>query len=165
MKQTMHNTRVRWVLGILIALTLAFIWSNSMQSGAPDDQPGGMSGSLKAWLEQLLHTEISEFLLRKAAHFSEYGLLGVEFSLLLGLQHDKNGKNFQHGRNLLDFPLIGMLCAVTDETIQIFSGRGSLVSDVWIDTAGFSTGFFLTVLLFLFINHCKKSRVTGNRKG
>ena len=118
---------------------------------------GGMSGSLKTWLEQLLHTEISEFLLRKAAHFSEYGLLGVEFSLLLGLQHDKNGKNLQYGRNLL--------CAVTDETIQIFSGRGSLVSDVWIDTAGFSTGFFLTVLLFLFINHCKKSRVTGNRKG
>ena len=104
-------------------------------------------------------------MLRKAAHFSEYGLLGVEFSLLLGLQYDKNGKNLQHGRNLLDFPLIGMLCAVTDETIQIFSGRGSLVSDVWIDTAGFSTGFFLTVLLFLFINHCKKSRVTGNRKG
>lgn len=118
---------------------------------------GGMSGSLKTWLEQLLHTEISEFLLRKAAHFSEYGLLGVEFSLLLGLQHDKNGKNLQCGRNLLDFPLIGMLCAVTDETIQIFSGRGSLVPDVWIDTAGFSTGFFLTVLLFLFINHCKKA--------
>lgn len=162
MKQTMHNTRVRWVLGILIALTLAFIWSNSMQSRAVS---GGMSGSLKTWLEQLLHTEISEFLLRKAAHFSEYGLLGVEFSLLLGLQHDKNGKNLQCGRNLLDFPLIGMLCAVTDETIQIFSGRGSLVADVWIDTAGFSTGFFLTVLLFLFINHCKKSRVTGNRKG
>lgn len=154
MKQTMHNTRVRWVLGILIALTLAFIWSNSMQSRAVS---GGMSGSLKTWLEQLLHTEISEFLLRKAAHFSEYGLLGVEFSLLLGLQHDKNGKNFQHGRNLLDFPLIGMLCAVTDETIQIFSGRGSLVADVWIDTAGFSTGFFLIVLLFLFINHCKKA--------
>ena len=141
MKQTMHNTRVRWVLGILIALTLAFIWSNSMQSRAVS---GGMSGSLKTWLEQLLHTEISEFLLRKAAHFSEYGLLGVEFSLLLG-------------RNLLDFPLIGMLCAVTDETIQIFSGRGSLVSDVWIDAAGFSTGFFLTVLLFLFVNHCKKA--------
>ena len=158
----MHNTRVRWVLGILIALTLAFIWGNSMQSRAVS---GGMSGSLKTWLEQLLHTEISEFLLRKAAHFSEYGLLGVEFSLLLGLQHDKNGKNLQCGRNLLDFPLIGMLCAVTDETIQIFSGRGSLVSDVWIDTVGFSTGFFLTVLLFLFINHCKKSRVTGNRKG
>ena len=95
MKQTMHNTRVRWVLGILIALTLAFIWSNSMQSRAVS---GGMSGSLKTWLEQLLHTEISEFLLRKAAHFSEYGLLGVEFSLLLGLQHDKNGKNLQYGR-------------------------------------------------------------------
>ena len=89
MKQTMHNTRVRWVLGILIALTLAFIWSNSMQSRAVS---GGMSGSLKTWLEQLLHTEISEFLLRKAAHFFEYGLLGVEFSLLLGLPLIKTAK-------------------------------------------------------------------------
>ena len=53
--------------------------------------------------------------------------------------------------------IVSLHCAVTDETIQIFSGRGSLVSDVWIDTAGFSTGFFLTVLLFLFINHCKKA--------
>ena len=42
MKQTMHNTRVRWVLGILIALTLAFIWSNSMQSRAVS---GSMSSS------------------------------------------------------------------------------------------------------------------------
>ena len=58
MKQTMHNTRVRWVLGILIALTLAFIWSNSMQSRAVS---GGMSGSLKTWLEQLLHTEGGAF--------------------------------------------------------------------------------------------------------
>lgn len=163
MKQTMHNTRVRWVLGILIALTLAFIWSNSMQSRAVS---GGMSGSLKTWLEQLLHTEISEFLLRKAAHFSEYGLLGVEFSLLLGLQHDKNGKNLQCGRNLLDFPLIGMLCAVTDETIQIFSGlRFACFRCVDRHLPAFRPGFFLTVLLFLFINHCKKSRVTGNRKG
>ena len=91
-------------------------------------------------------------------HTSFYDLRDVyKRQLLLGLQHDKNGKNFQCGRNFLDFSLIGMLCAVTDETIQIFSGRGSLVSDVWIDTAGFSTGFFLTVLLFLFINHCKKA--------
>ena len=96
-------------------------------------------------------------ILPRVLQTEKYGLLGVEFSLLLGLQYDKNGKNLQCGRNLLDFPLIGMLCAVTDETIQIFSGRGSLVSDVWIDTAGFSTGFFLTVLLFLFINHCKKA--------
>lgn len=154
MERTAHNTRLRWIFGILIALTLAFIWGNSMQSPAVS---GNMSGSLKTYLEQLFHTEINEFLLRKAAHFSEYGLLGVEFSLLLGLQRDESGRNLQRGRNLLDLPLIGMLCAVTDETIQIFSGRGSLVSDVWIDTAGFVTGFFLTVLLFLLIKHRKKA--------
>ncbi len=53
---------------------------------------GGMSGSLKTWLEQLLHTEISEFFTAQGGAFSEYGLLGVEFSLLLGLQHDKTAK-------------------------------------------------------------------------
>ena len=149
-----------------IYLILTLLWTAGifLHSAMPAAASNAESGGVLAVVQMILPW-ITHGVLRKAAHFSEYGLLGVEFSLLLGLQYDKNGKNLQHGRNLLDFPLIGMLCAVTDETIQIFSGRGSLVSDVWIDTAGFSTGFFLTVLLFLFINHCKKSRITGNRKG
>ena len=140
-----HNFRLRCTFGVLIALTLAFIWGNSMQSGAAS---GEMSGSLKALLDELLGTQIDEFLLRKAAHFSEYALLGFECAALLSLLRDADGRSPAHGRNLFDCPALGLLAAVIDETIQIFSGRGSMVVDVWIDTAGFVTGFFLTIFIF-----------------
>ena len=137
MKQTMHNTRVRWVLGILIALTLAFIWGNSMQSRAVS---GGMSGSLKTWLEQLLHTEISEFLLRKAAHFLEFAVLGI---LLTGTFH--GARNFTLAKPML----FAVLTAMTDETIQSFTpGRNCALSDVWLDAAGALTGAVLLWLIF-----------------
>ena len=107
-----------------------------------------MSGSLRAWLEQLLHMPVDEFLLRKAAHFSEYALLGAELSLLLNLLLDRNGRPLARGRRLLDFPALGFFAAAIDETIQIFSGRGSSLLDVWLDTAGCLTGFFLIFLIF-----------------
>ena len=40
-----RNRRTGLVLGVLIGLTLAFIWGNSLQSGAAS---GAMSGSLRA---------------------------------------------------------------------------------------------------------------------
>lgn len=143
-----HNRRTGLVLGGLIALTLLFIWGNSMQSGAAS---GAMSGSVRAWLESLLRMPVDEFLLRKAAHFSEYALLGAELSLLLNLLSDRYGAPLARGRNLLDFPALGFLAAAIDETIQIFTGRGSSLLDVWLDTAGCLTGFFLVFLIFKII--------------
>ena len=90
-----RNRRTGLVLGVLLGLTLAFIWGNSLQSGAAS---GAMSGSLRAWLEQLLHVPVDEFLLRKAAHFSEYALLGAELSLLLNLLLARNGRPPARGR-------------------------------------------------------------------
>ena len=101
-----RNRRTGLVLGVLLGLTLAFIWGNSLQSGAAS---GAMSGSLRAWLEQLLHVPVDEFLLRKAAHFSEYALLGAELSLLLNLLLDRDGRPLARGRRLLDFPALGFL--------------------------------------------------------
>ena len=35
--------------------------------------------------------------------------------------------------------------AAIDETIQIFTGRGSQLQDVWLDFAGFTTGLILVL--------------------
>lgn len=145
-----RNRRTGLVLGCLIALTLLFIWGNSMRNASAS---GAMSGSVRVWLESLLHIPIDEFLLRKAAHFSEYALLGAELSLLLSLLSDRRGAPLAHGRNLIDFPALGFLAAAIDETIQIFTGRGSSLLDVWLDTAGCLTGFFLVFLIFKAAPH------------
>lgn len=82
-----------------------------------------------------------EYYVRKAGHFLEYSFLGGELTLLLFLQK-KEGKE---RRRILftvatTFPLL-------DETIQIFSNRGPMVEDIWIDIAGFTVGCFFVYLL------------------
>ena len=146
-ERILRARKIRVVVITLILLTLAFIWHNSMQSGA---ESASFSDLVRTFLEGLLGFPIDPFILRKLAHFSEYGLLGVEFSWLLNLRCRPDGNHSAHGRNLLDFPAIGLSAAVIDENIQVFSQRGSAVTDVLIDFAGFCTGFFgLTLLIFL----------------
>ncbi len=108
------------MLGCLIALTLLFIWGNSMRNASAS---GAMSGSVRVWLESLLHIPIDEFLLRKAAHFSEYALLGAELSLLLSLLSDRRGAPLAHGRNLIDFPALGFLAAAIDDDPDLHWAR------------------------------------------
>ena len=49
----------------------------------------------------------------------------------------------------------GLAVAVTDETIQIFSGRGSQVLDVVLDFSGALTGILLVSLLIPLIEKRK----------
>lgn len=161
-KRIRHNRRIALIFGPVLLLTLCFIWGNSLQSS---EASGQLSGSVRLFLERMLTHPVNEFFLRKAAHFSEYALLGAELSALLCLLRDKNGNPLARGRNLADFPAFGFLAAALDETIQIFTGRGSSLLDVWLDTAGFLTGFFLTVLLFyLFRRFTGASRRNRNEK-
>lgn len=129
----------RFVLFVLLLLTLAFAWGASGQDSMESSR---LSEAVRLFLERLLHISIDPFLLRKAAHFSEYGLLGAEIAGILRLTGGKGALGALSGRNLLDMPLLGLAAAAVDETIQVFSWRGSSLIDVWIDTAGFATGFF-----------------------
>ena len=70
---------------------------------------------------------ISEHILRKAAHFTEFGVLGVLGTVCFGM----------YGLKPLYPAFAGLLTALTDETLQLFSpGRSAHVTDVWIDFAG-----------------------------
>ena len=42
--------------------------------------------------------------------------------------------------------LLGLLAAFLDETLQLFSGRGSMVADVWLDFAGVVFGVAVITL-------------------
>ena len=83
--------------------------------------------------------------LRKIAHFVEFFSLGLLSSLsviFLGAS-----------KILIAFSLISApIVALLDETVQIFSGRGSSVKDVWID----SLGFFAAALVFYTVYHLVK---------
>ena len=65
------------ILSILILRNLALIWGNSMLTGISSEAvSGGVLALLGRFLPVLL-TEAGHTLLRKAAHFSEFALLGL----------------------------------------------------------------------------------------
>jgi VanZ family protein len=125
------------IVPVLIALTLVFIWSNSL---AGSKTSNALSGWMERWLKPLLdpHGKIAanafDYDVRKAAHCIEYAVLGV---LLVWVTASMKNANVW----LLLFTVL--LAAVIDETIQIFTGRTSQVQDIWIDFFGASGGMLL----------------------
>jgi len=127
---------------LLIAANLAFIWGNSLMTGADS---GALSGGILAWINSILGlgeagAEVVHLLIRKGAHFTEFACLGLLLAWHFAMADVK-------GAALRAFPFLGgLLAACTDETIQMFvDGRGSSLLDVWVDTFGVLTG--ITVLL------------------
>ena len=129
----MTRCRVFWAL---TAFWLLLIW---LQSVLPADLSRAESHGLLALLHDWMPW-LTDHLIRKTAHFTEYAVLGA---LLFGAAGVRYGLWFP--------PCFGALAAMLDETIQLIAdGRSGQVSDVWLDLAGFLTGWVviaLTVLL------------------
>ncbi|MGN0982926.1 MAG: VanZ family protein [Candidatus Limivicinus sp.] len=138
--------RRRWniLLALLVLLTLAFIWGNSLLGRAESqDMSRGLLAQICAALETVgLHLDPeNDHWLRKLAHFGEFGLLGLELCLLMFLNRWEGLQGFAN------CAFAGLTVAVADEALQLISNRGSQVQDVLLDFAGFLTGLLLCGLL------------------
>ena len=132
------------ILGLLVFLTLAFIWGNSLLPRTESQEISrGLLAELCAALEHVgLHIDPqNDHWLRKLAHFGEFGLLGAELGLLLCLNRRQSVQGF------VNCAFAGLAVAVTDEALQLISNRGSQVQDVLLYFAGFLTGLLLCGLL------------------
>ena len=101
---------------------------------------------------------VTEFLVRKLAHFCEFGLLGCELSLMLIL---RKRQTLQWYVNIAMFAFV---VAALDETIQIFAGRGSSLVDVWIDFAGAVTGIVGVYILHAIGRQFIRRRSIGKKQ-
>ena len=140
-----QKARLRLLLRLVLIATLCFIWSNSMVG---KEGSASLSRTVTAWLNGI-GIPVTEHFVRKSAHFCEFGLLGCELILLFRL---RSGVRFQ---NLCNAAFAALLSAVTDETIQIFSGRGSQVQDVVLDFSGALTGILLVSFIIQLIEKRK----------
>ena len=125
----------RTVFTVLTVLWIAVIWGHSMMpADLSKEESGGLLALLIGYFPWL-----TDHIIRKAAHFTEYAILG---GFLFGATSgSKRSRAFP--------PLAGGLTALADETIQIFSdGRSGQVSDVWLDFAGFLVLWGLLRLIF-----------------
>lgn len=94
---------------------------------------------------------VTDFIVRKAAHFSEFAGLGLLFAVAFYVQFDKTKIPFA--------VLCASAYAVTDEVHQIFvEGRACKVTDWAIDTAGALLGVLVALAIILTAEHIKKRR-------
>lgn len=150
----MKRSIPRLLINSVITLgLLCFIWGNSLLPGKDSGELSGFVGMLLQKLLPFLNlqSETGMFLLRKAAHFSEFAALGMSFTWLFGMLSGKKAWS-------LSLPLIcGAAAAAIDETIQLFSpDRGPSIKDVGIDTCGVIAGIAVLSLLHWLFTHKKR---------
>ena len=127
------------ILGVLLALTLCFIWGNSLMPGkASSAESSFFLQLLRPFIELLGVTDLklAHTVLRKIAHFSEYAVLGVLAWRALGRER------------ITVSALVGIVAPCLDETIQLFvPGRVGAIGDVLIDMAGFFVAAAICLLV------------------
>lgn len=124
---------------VLVVLWILFIWSRSLFAGPESSAQSNFVVTLiQPVFEALGVTSIDTmgFIVRKAAHFTEYTILGV---LLAWANPDKHIMWCE--------VVCGIAVPSCDETIQLFvPGRSGQLSDVMLDCAGVAFGMFLVML-------------------
>ncbi len=119
-----------------------------------------LQGLLRRLGQPGLAERLTENMVRKAAHFCEYTLEGFLLTLCLRAMTRRMGR-------YISWPaFIGLLTAFCDETIQLFyDGRGSRVTDVWIDFAGVCAGMLAALALIGVLGALFRPLFGGPRKG
>ncbi|MBR4343074.1 MAG: VanZ family protein [Lachnospiraceae bacterium] len=133
------GSRLLKVLYVTTAVTLLLIWGQSCISKSESTVSSDIVVEMIKPIDELeqgyrsengwTYVELST-VVRKLAHVVEYAALSFQLMCILLLK--KKG-SIKVSFNCL-FGIV--LVALTDETIQLFSDRGSEIRDVWIDMAG-----------------------------
>ncbi len=120
------------IICVLLFCTVGFIWGNSfLDIGNSSQESQTVYGAARKVLDFLFgENVITHGAFRKLAHGGEFFVLGLELNALFLTLQKYNIKT------VLFIAVVGFFVAVTDETIQLFSARGSSLLDVWIDFGG-----------------------------
>lgn len=145
------------ILTVLLVCILVFIWGNSLVSRELSGEiSDGIMAAMNTAAEKLgLGSDFFTYMsdedgdgvgeqptsrwIRKAAHITEF----AAFAAVLFLRLESGGKK----RFFTAWGLAALTGAI-DETIQIFSHRGSQVKDVVIDACGALLGLGVVLLVF-----------------
>ncbi len=149
------NKKAIIILSIIIVATLAFIWLHScmgMEDSA--EESGFVYDLLRPFFELFMGKgNVTEHFIRKLAHFTEFFGLGLELMLFMRLVFGEI-----KWKLVINAWTLGTFCALIDETIQLFSGRGPQVQDVWLDSAGCLTGVLIMLAGVLFVDKKHKKK-------
>ena len=136
-------TRREKLADALLLATVLFIWGHSLMPGSVSgEESSRVLRLLQPFLELFLGKgKVTEHLVRKLAHFSEYAVLGA----VLGFrEHTVKGKK----TGFAELCAKALFVCFLDETIQLFvPDRAGMVQDMWIDLSGAAFGMLMFLAL------------------
>lgn len=131
----------------LFGLWTAFILSRSLQPAVVSAEE---SGRLLVLLQQILPLELTNHVVRKAAHLIEYAMLGFLGWFVFARRRSWERPAFA--------AVLCLLVALCDETVQLFvEGRAGMVADIWLDLAGALGGVLTAMILRWMARKCRKA--------
>ena len=148
-----HKHTSPWLIAFRIIFTIALVWCilfifhNSLEtSSISSARSHEVMQKINAILAHLNIGPLSEHVVRKLAHFSEFALEGFLLMLCIRVYT-------KHFVRHMSWPLLGgMTTALMDETIQLHSlNRTSSVVDVWIDMSGVVAGLLFALIILLIV--------------
>ncbi|MBQ6051783.1 MAG: VanZ family protein [Clostridia bacterium] len=157
-------TKKQIILAILFALAaiiITVIILFSMQSGTDSNAESGIIAKLVRPIidpeGKMTETEL-QYIVRKTAHFTEYFILGAVLSAIALIIAEKFPTPW-----IFMSLFFTLLTAVTDEFIQSFVERTSLVSDVVLDFYGCMGAHIIAVAVYFIIRAVKKRKIKADR--
>lgn len=145
------------ILTIAVVIAIVFIWGHSLIPGkySKDESNFFLDIINNFFINIGIDFQMTSFIIRKMAHFTEYFILGALLLTTLRLYVDKIADKIFH------ILFIGLLVPVIDEFIQLFvDGRGGEIRDVIIDFSGVMCGMILSYLIIkVTLNKRKKYKL------
>lgn len=143
-------SKKRWILWLLVALTVAFIFGESLLD---QDLSEKQSTVIKTQVVEPVHKAFTgensiSYDIRDVAHTVEFAILGIEIVLLV------RSKNHIH--QWLETISYCGFAALTDESIQHFSGRAPELIDIWHDILGALIGSLIGLIIILLLERIKR---------
>lgn len=144
-----------WAKTVCWILTAACMCVIFYFSSRTADQSSAQSDMIKEFLIKIFgEGSVTDFIVRKSAHFLEYTGLGLLFALAFYIQFGKTKTPFA--------VLCASAYAVTDEIHQLFvEGRACKFTDWCIDTAGAVLGALFILAVITLTCKCQAKKQKG----
>ena len=158
----MKRETVLKVLYITLILSVMAVWGQSCLNKEDSTENSDMVLNMVTSVDDIKNGPAEEAwkydyynaIVRKIAHVVEYSALGFQMICILYLLKKRKIKHY------IGCLYGGLTIAFIDESIQILSSRGPLISDMWIDLGGITVGMILgTAFSLLVIKIYKKKQM------
>lgn len=136
---------------ILLCIYITFVFSNSLTpatlSTNNSDYVASIAGNFLSMMKISITFSILTFIIRKAAHLTEYFFLGVLFQTTFS--------EFSKKKKIYIISLLTILIPICDELLQkITPGRSCEIRDMLLD----ATGIMIGLLTYHLLSQLKKKK-------